>query len=81
MNTLEKETIDFYGYQIPVEMNDKSKNVIKTLAECGCVEVFFSDETVEDSGELLRLARDYGITVYKSEYSFILCDNPVGKII
>lgn len=81
MQTIEKEIIEFYGYHIPSDMGETSKGVIKTLAECGCVEVFFNDDSVDESGELLRFARDYGITVYKGEYSFILCDNPVGKVI
>ena len=81
MQTIDKETIEFYGYQISSNMKEPSKEAIKTLAECGCVEVFFSDDSVDESGELLRFAKDYGITLYKGKYSFILCDNPVGKII
>jgi hypothetical protein len=80
MQTLDKEKIDFYGYQIPSDMKERSKEVIKTLAECGCVEVFFR-ESLSENEDLLMFAKDYGITVYKSKYSFILYDNPVTKVI
>jgi hypothetical protein len=71
--------VDYYGYTIPENTSHKAKNVIQTLAECGCVEVFFDDDTIDESNELLSFAANYGITVYKRDCSFILCDHPVRK--
>jgi len=75
----EADVFDFCGYTIPTDTNQKCKEVIRTLAECGCVEVIFNDDSICESSELLKFAADYGLTVYKDEYRFIICDNPVKK--
>lgn len=69
--------IDINGYQVPECYSDKAKKVIKTLSECGCVEVTFDDDSIDISNELLVFAADRGIVAYKRDYSIILCDNPV----
>lgn len=76
---VESRLVDFFGYSIPENTNDKVKNVIQALAECGCVEVVFDDDTIEESNEILSFAASYGITVYNKDCSFILCDQPVRK--
>jgi len=69
--------ININGYEVPENYSEKSKKVIKTLSECGCVEVQFDDETIFVSSELLSFAVEKGVTAYKKDYSLILCDNPV----
>lgn len=79
MSTLVDGFVCYHGYEIPFDTSDKAKNIIKILSECGCVEVFFDDDTIEESSELLRFAANCGITVYKNDCSLILCDNPVKR--
>lgn len=69
--------VDINGYEVPNCYSDKTKSVIKTLSECGCVEVEFDDDSIDLSNELLRFAADRGLVAYKKDYSLILCDNPV----
>lgn len=68
---------DINGYEVPESYSEKSKQIIKTLSECGCVEVEFNDDSINVSNELLIFAANMGIIAYKKDYSLILCDNPV----
>jgi hypothetical protein len=79
MTCLSENLINFYGYEIPSSTSEKSKIVIQTLAECGCVEVICNE--IDVLKELLSFAKDYGIKAYKEKNSFILCDNPVRKVV
>lgn len=73
--------VNINGYEVPDNYSEKSKKIIQTLSECGCVEVEFNDESIEISNELLKFAANYGLIAYKKDYSLILCDNPVKHTI